>query len=287
MIKNYVKLFRVKHYIKNILIFFPLAFGKKLFDPQSVVYTIAGFFAFSFLASIIYIINDMNDIEADRQHPKKRERPLASGAISFLQAKISIVILIVAIIFINYKICGTSWNAWLILLVYWVSNYIYSAGGKHIALLDVAILVLGYVLRVYYGALIIDTSVSSWLYITVLSMAFFLGFGKRRNELKMQGVYSRKVLKEYPINFLDRIMYLCLGLTITFYSLWCESFSTLNNNQFMLFTIPLMMLICFRYCMDIEGESDGDPVEVVMSDISLIIMSLLYGMMVLVILYIV
>ena len=212
---------------------------------------------------------------------------MASGIVSITQAKIIIIILSILTIIINYSICGRRLSAWLILCLYGISNFIYSCGGKHIALLDVCILVLGYVLRIFYGALILDTSVSYWLYITVLSMAFFLGFGKRRNELKMQGDSLRKVLKKYPMVFLDKVMYLCLGLTMTFYSLWCESISSLNNNYYILFTIPLMMLICFRYCMDIEGDYDGDPVEVVMSDLFLLCMSAFYGISVILILYLV
>lgn len=285
MFKNIAKLMRVKHYIKNLLIFFPLTFGKQLFEGTALIRTFAGFAVFSFVASAIYIINDMNDIEADRRHPQKCKRPLASGAVSVSSAKVIFVVLVIVAAIINYVISGKNYLTWLILAIYVLSNFIYSFGGKHVALLDVSILALGYVLRVYYGAIIIGSFVSSWLYITVLSMSFFLGFGKRRNELKMQGIKSRKVLEKYSFNFLDKIMYLCLGLTITFYSLWCESFATESGNDRMLLTIPLMALICFRYCMDIEAETDGDPVEVVVSDKPLLIVCTCYGVMMLMVLY--
>ena len=285
MIRNFVKLLRVKHYLKNLLVFFPIVFAGHLFDLYALFRTVGGFFAFSFTASIIYILNDINDVEADRRHPKKCKRPLASGAVSLKQAKILVAIMIVAAFFLNYIISNQDWKIWGILLLYLCSNIVYSFGGKNIALLDVSILALGYVLRVYYGALIIQVSVSSWLYLTVLSMAFFLGFGKRRNELKFQGKDSRKVLREYPMEFLDKIMYLCLGLTITFYSLWCEAISQLRGNQLILFSVPFMILICVRYSMDVEGNSDGDPIEVVISDKVLVAICLCYGLLMMGILY--
>ncbi len=285
MIKQYIKLLRVKHYVKNILIFFPLVFSGQLLNIEKFLHTIGGFCAFSFAASLIYILNDMRDVEADRCHPKKCKRPLASGAISLGHAKILALIMLVATVVLNYSFANGEWKIWGILLLYVGSNIIYSLGGKNVVLLDVSILVVGYVLRVYYGALIIHVSVSSWLYLTVLSMALFLGFGKRRNELSIHGQESRKVLKKYPPEFLDKVMYLCLGLTITFYSLWCEALSQFKGNNVILFSIPLMILICMRYSMDIEGSSDGDPVEVVIEDRALIVMCGLYGIMMLAILY--
>lgn len=285
MIKNYIKLLRVKHYMKNLLIFFPLVFSGQLFAGQAFLRTIVGSCAFSFSASMIYIINDMNDVENDRLHPTKCRRPLASGAISIRQARIAIVVLCVLTLLFNWSVAKNDWRIWAILAGYIGCNIAYSFGAKNVALVDVLILVLGYVLRIYYGALLIRTPISSWLYLTVLSMAFFLGFGKRRNELRSQGEQSRVVLKRYTSEFLDKAMYLCLGLTIVFYSLWCESMTELMQNSLLLFSIPLVLLICMRYSMDIEGDSDGDPVEVVIADRPLLLLASVYAVAMACILY--
>lgn len=283
--KNCLKLLRVKHYIKNILIWFPLIFSGQLFDVSCLIISILGFIAFSLSASIIYIINDMHDIDNDRRHPTKCKRPLASGAITLMQAKLILVVLSVVVLFVNGIAAKGDVRAWFILYIYIISNIVYSLGAKNYPLLDVFLLVMGYILRIYYGALLIHTPISSWLYLTVLSMAFFLGLGKRRNELKTQGKTSRKVLKHYNWEFLDKSMYVCLGLTIVFYSLWCESISNASQNSLFLFSIPLVLLICMRYSMDIESESDGDPIEVVMSDRVLLVLGGVYAISMSIILY--
>jgi len=283
LMKEYLKLFRVKHYIKNLLVFFPLLFSRKLFSLPDLIVTFTGFWAFSFTASIIYIINDINDVENDRRHPTKCNRPIASGKISLHKAKVAIFLLGAIVIFLNAGASETL-AAGGILIAYLCCNIAYSRGLKNFALLDVFLLTLGYILRIYYGAILTHTEVSSWLYMTVLSMSFFLGFGKRRNELKKQGNESRKVLKLYNWAFLDKIMYMCLGITIVFYSLWCERMAT-GSNYVLLFTIPLVFLICMRYSMDIEGESDGDPIEVLTRDYVLIALAFLYAVLIVFALY--
>lgn len=285
MIKNYSKLLRVKHYIKNLLIFFPLVFSRNLLNRQAFFKTLIGLAAFSLSASIVYIINDINDVEKDRRHPTKCLRPIASGAVSMRNAKAVLVLLCILVVALQYAASKNDWRIWAVLTGYIASNLAYSLGAKNIALLDVFILVLGYILRIYYGAMLIGAPVSSWLYLTVLSMAAFLGFGKRRNELRMQGDVSRKVLGLYTSEFLDKAMYLCLCLTIVFYALWCEDMARVMENQILLFSVPLVLMICMRYSMDVEGDSDGDPVEVVLADKPLLLLTAGYALMMAAILY--
>ncbi|MFR4988462.1 UbiA prenyltransferase family protein [Anaerotruncus colihominis] len=273
---QYLKLLRVKHYLKNGLIFFPLIFSRNLFDIEMLLKTFLGFIAFSFAASIIYVINDMRDIENDRQHPTKCNRPLASGAISISSAKVIIVMLIIFTIIINWLIAGFNLLIWAILIIYVGSNLIYSLGAKNMVLIDVFILTLGYILRLYYGALIIGVEVSSWMYLTILAMAFFLGLGKRRNELRKNGIQSRQVLQKYSWEFLDKNMYMCLGAAILFYSLWCESMVEVLQTRFLLWTVPLVILICMRYSLIVENDSDGDPIEVVFTDKMLLALILVF-----------
>lgn len=267
--KNYIKLMRVHHYLKNILIFAPAFFAKQIFKVENIVKLLYGFLLFSLMCSAVYIINDINDIDKDRLHPKKKYRPLANGIIGVKQAVILAIVLIIIIvsceIFLFNRIVG-----FIILGIYLFINIIYSTKIKNIPLFDILILVLGYVLRIYYGAYILNGYVSIWLFLSVLSVAFFLGFGKRRNELIRRGIGYREVLKYYSRDFLDKAMYMFLGITIVFYALWCENMSNVYGNK-ITFTVIVVIFIVLRYLLNIESDSDGDPVDVILSDKILIV----------------
>ena len=286
--KNYLKLMRVHHYLKNILIFLPLVFSQNLFNFDLLSKTIFGFFSFSILSSIVYVINDIQDVEKDRKHSTKCKRPIASGAVSIREAYILAVVIAVLGIVLNYLACGFNLKAWLFVIMYVGFNFAYSMGLKNRPIVDITILVSGFLFRVLYGSEITSIEVSNWLYLTVIAMSFYLGLGKRRNELDNEGSKSRKVLKYYNHDFLDKNMYMCLGLTIVFYSLWCVDPTTIErypkNN--LVWTVPLVMIICMKYSLNVEGESDGDPVSVLLKDKVLIGLTLLYILIVLLIIYI-
>lgn len=282
---KYLKLMRIKHWLKNVLVFAALVFGGKLFSLKEFYNCCIAFLVFSLAASCVYIINDMEDVEKDRRHPTKCKRPLASGEISLGTAKILLIILLLSVFVLNYFLLNTilSWGG---ILIYILLNLFYSKYGKNIALLDVTILVIGYVLRVYYGAMAIDVEVSGWLYLTITFIAFYLGLGKRRNELQQLGKESRKVLKYYSKEFLDKNMYMFLGLTIMCYACWCENVNSYRGNGKMLLTVPIVVLICMRYSLDIESnKSDGDPMNVILQDKILFILALFYIIIIVGILY--
>ncbi|MDO4793511.1 MAG: UbiA prenyltransferase family protein [Filifactor alocis] len=276
---------RVKHYIKNLLICVPLVFSKKLFQDSSLFHTLLGVLAFSMVSSVIYIINDINDIERDRSHPKKKERPLAKGTVTIRSAVLLILFLFSVTTLLEVFVFKNSLGSWAVLFLYFFINVAYSYRLKNIPIVDVVILAMGYILRIYYGAVIVNVEVSAWLYLTVLSLAFFLGFGKRRNELIKRGTSHRAVLKYYTKEYLDKVMYIFLGITLVFYSLWCEGMVSMLGRS-ILFTIPVVILVILRYTLVIEMDSDGDPVEVVLGDKIIIILSMLYIVMILTILYI-
>ena len=261
--KNYLKLMRVHHYLKNVLIFLPLVFSQNLFDVTLLKKTILGFLSFSILSSIVYIVNDIQDVEKDRAHPTKCKRPIASGAVSVKEAYILAVVIAVLGITLNYFACGFNLLGWGFVILYVGLNFAYSMGLKNLPIIDITILVSGFLIRVLYGSAVTAIEVSNWLYLTVISMSFYLGLGKRRNELVTQGSKSRKVLKFYNHDFLDKNMYMCLGLTIVFYSLWCVDSTTIArySNSNIVWTVPLVMLICMKYSLNVEGNSDGDQVK--------------------------
>lgn len=280
-LSSYLKLMRVKHYIKNLLIFLPLIFSLNFYQIEQVSKVIIGFILFCLTSSVVYIVNDIHDVEKDKMHPQKSKRPIAAGKVSIKEAYFLACGLIMLITIIGL-ICNINLNSALILITYFLLNIAYSKKLKNIPLVDVSILVICFVLRIIYGAFIIDVTVSNWLYLTIISFAFYLSLGKRRNEMqKMQDSdnnQTREVLKYYSKNFLDKNMYMCLALTIVFYAMWCVDPINIEKFQtnYLIFTIPLLMIICMKYSANIEGDSLGDPVEVVLSDKILIALILIY-----------
>ena len=278
-ILSYLKLMRIKHYLKNLLIFVPLIFSMNFYSIENDIKTAIGFILFSLVCSMVYIINDLGDIEKDRKHPRKCKRPLASGAVTKKEAYILLVVIALIVIIGNILIKANIYSI-IILLVYLILNILYSKCFKNIPIIDVVCLVIGFVLRVVYGASIIDVEVSNWLYLTIISLSFYLALGKRRNELQA-GTDTREVLKFYNKDFLDKNMYMFLTLMIVFYSMWCVDASNIakfGNN--LMFSVPILMLIAMKYNMNIEGDSDGDPIEVLLSDKILILLVLIFIIMI-------
>ena len=281
--KEYIKLIRAKHWLKNGLVFLPLFFSINLFNTSYYLGTILAFIVFSFTASIVYIINDMGDIEKDRLHPVKKKRPLAAGTISIKNAKIVIgVLAVLAAIMMWYLFKNTNNIAVIIVpIAYLIINILYSKWLKHIPIIDVVILVSGFVLRVMYGGVSIDVEVSKYLYLMIIFGSFYLGFGKRRNEIIKNGNKSRKVLQLYNKEFLDKNMYVALALAIVSYTLWCVDPTTVQRigNDYLFWTIPLLMVILQLYSLNIEGNSHGDPIEVILGDKKLLVTAVIYVLM--------
>lgn len=288
-IKSYIKLIRVKHYLKNFLVFLPLVCSGDLLNINKLICCIIGFLLFSFTSSIVYIINDLKDIESDRKHPVKKNRPLASGAVTKKEAILISVFLGVIVIFLNVFYLGENILTYIILLTYLLVNIAYSFGLKNKPIIDIVILVSGFFLRVLYGSVITDIVLSNWLYLTIISASFYMGLGKRRNEILKQGDTSRNVLKYYSKNFLDKNMYVYLTLCIVFYSLWCIDATTIEkmHTNLLVWTIPLVMIICMKYTLNIEGDSFGDPIDVICEDKILLLLAILYGIIMLTLVYII
>lgn len=278
--KKYLKLIRVKHWLKNGLIFLPIFFSINLLNLALLYKTIIAFFIFSFSSSIVYVLNDINDVEKDRLHPIKKKRPLASGEVSIKAARVIIAILSLITLVLLITIYNCSENALVIVIpiAYISLNILYSKGLKNIPIIDVVILVSGFVLRVMYGGVVANVEVSKYLYLMIIFGAFYLGFGKRRNEIIKNGNKSRKVLRLYNKEFLDKNMYVALALAVVSYTLWCVDPTTIARigNDYLFWTVPIIMVILQLYSLNIEGNSYGDPIEVVLSDKTLILTVVLY-----------
>ena len=181
--KDYLKLLRVKHYIKNFLVFVPLFFGGEMLSISKMGTACLGFLAFSAISSAIYILNDLQDIEKDRKHPTKCKRPLASGRI---KKEAALVMLGVCICFAAMiSVLLGSPTSVIYLALYFALNVAYSMGLKNKPIIDVVILASGFVLRIYYGGAITGIQISTWLFLVVAVGSLYMGLGKRRNELMM------------------------------------------------------------------------------------------------------
>ena len=275
--KHYLKLMRVHHYIKNGLVFAALAFSGQLFNFDKLASGIVAFVAFCMVSSVVYIVNDIRDREKDRKHPTKCKRPIAAGTVSVKCAwGLAAVLFIVAIVCnaLAFHVTST-----LLLVLYLVLNLAYSFGLKNIPILDITILVAGFMIRILYGAFVTGITISNWLYLTVVAFSFYLALGKRRNELKqISDGGTRQVLKAYPISFLDKSMGMCLTMANVFYALWSmdEKTKSFYHNGYLIFTVPIVLLITMKYSLDVESKSDGDPVEVLFHDKILLVLCVLY-----------
>lgn len=282
---KYINLMRLKHWIKNILVLFPLVFSGNLLEREKCVGTILGLVSFCLASSAIYIVNDLRDIDSDRMHNVKKNRPLASGDVSKVQGMFLIVLLLICIT----VICLFNRSGWIYVVIYFFINLLYSYGMKNIPIVDVVILVAGYIIRLLYGGVLAGTGVSEWMLLTVMMASFFLGFGKRRGEYIEYGEEARKSLKGYSRAFLDNSVNMFLTLTIIFYSLTCldKESGVARQGVNMLWTVPVVIIVCLRYTMRMESDDNcgGDPVEIVMHDPVLMILIGFYGIAVLASLY--
>lgn len=281
--RNYIKLLRIKHYVKNLLIFIPLFFGGGIFDNEKIKNALWAMFSFCCISSAVYILNDLKDAKNDRNHPVKKNRPIANGSIKTKNAVILLVgcvVMAIAIIVIN-STCGKSvWGGVLFLLIYFGINALYSCGLKNKPIIDIILLTSGFIIRIFYGAFITDIQISEWLYLVVISGSLYMALGKRRNEMRQQK-NTREVLKYYTFSFLDKNMYVCAAMVNIFYALWAMEF----EHAKMLWSIPVFMIILMKYSLNVEKDSDGDPIEILLQDKIIIVLGISFIICVFVFLY--
>lgn len=286
---KYLKLIRIKHWLKNCLIFVPLFFNKSIQDLDKLLACIIGFVIFSCISSIVYIINDINDIENDKLHEVKKNRPLASGKVTVNKAIIMAIVLflISSSLMLYYYLLSNNYLILIVPLVYLILNIFYSTSLKNMPIVDVLIIAVGFILRTMYGGVISDIQVSKWLYLMIIFGSFYLGFGKRRNEILKNGKESRRVLQFYTKEFLDKNMYVCLTLAIVSYTLWSVDKTTILSvgNDLLYWTVPIIMLIFQLYSLNIEESSHGDPIEIIFSDKRLIFIICIYILIISLLIY--
>ena len=274
---KYLKLFRVKHYIKNVLIFVPLLFSHQFKNVNLILSVFIAFLSFSLLSSAIYIFNDIKDKDLDSKHPKKKFRPIASGEVSVKKAYIFHFLLYFLSNMIILLNNNNNLYQLIILNSYYFINIIYSIKLKNIPIIDITCIMVGFLLRVILGCLVVNVLISSWLYLTIVSFSYYLALSKRRNEMLKVGKDTRNVLIAYNKNFLDKMMYVFLTSTIVFYSLWCANISSVLINLYLI-SIPILLLIIMQYSLIIENNSYGNPVDVIFENKLLLLTIILYSL---------
>lgn len=284
---NIIKTMRPKQWLKNVFVFAGLVFDRQLLSSASFLITLAAAFLFCLVSSMIYIINDLVDIKFDRQHPVKKHRLLASGALSRRSAVIALVVLglltFPAAFFLNTAL------GWII-AAYFILMLAYSLWLKHIALIDVMIIAAGFVLRVAAGVIIIETErFSPWLFVATVFLALFIGLGKRRSEIELLNTKApshRRVLDGYTLELLDQLLTIVLSTTLMTYCLYTFSTTNTPDSYHMMFTIPFVIYGLFRYLYLVRIEnSGGTPEDIIVSDRPMQAAILLWGITVVVILY--
>lgn len=274
---KYIHLLRLKHSVKNALIFLPLFFGGGMLSAALFFRVFLATMAFTCACSFVYILNDLRDIEKDRKHPVKCKRPLASGAVSIKTGK-QIGVIMLASAYIILFSAKMPLYAYVWLTVYIILNILYSFKLKNVALVDIAILTSGFVIRILYGSAVTGIMISDWMYLTIFSASLYMALGKRRNELRnSEGGQTRAVLKKYNYAFLDKCMYVALTMALVFYSLWVISEYT---GTLMILSIPIVAFICLLYSLIIEGDSQGDPVEVILNSPAIVLLTAIWGILV-------
>jgi 4-hydroxybenzoate polyprenyltransferase len=287
MLKALIKAMRPRQWTKNGFIFFALIFDKQLFLLGPFLRTLAGFFLFCLISSSVYLLNDISDIEADRQHPEKKHRPLASGELPVGVAQGAALILALISLSLGYLLEPVFAG---ILALYFVINLLYSRWLKHVPILDVLIVSSGFVLRVAAGvALITVERFSPWLYMLTILFSLYIGLGKRRAEMDLlaqEASAHRKVLDGYTLPLLDQYITIVSGMTIVAYSLYTFSAPNLPENHSMMLTIPFVVYGIFRYLQLIQtGHAAGAPDEVALKDRPLQATVLLWGLAVIAVFY--
>jgi 4-hydroxybenzoate polyprenyltransferase len=222
LLRQILILVRPEHWVKNLFVFIPAFFAAKMSDMPVLLATITGFLSFCLIASAVYTLNDMVDAKEDRNHPDKCKRPLASGAMNRSEA---IVVLAVLLLGGTSLAASLSWEALLIALLYFTINVFYSFGLKHIAIIDIALIGVGFLLRVFMGGAAAGVPVSQWLIVLTFLIALILGLAKRRGEyvIATNGLNFRKALEGYNMPFLDASMVVCSTVAIVAYIMYCFS----------------------------------------------------------------
>ncbi len=279
MLRYVIASMRPQQWIKNLFLFAALIFSENLFNSYDIFLTVVGFFVFSFTASGIYLFNDITDLEKDKLHPTKSQRPLPSGKLSTSTASlVSMFLMAFGIVAAFFLTIGFG----IVLLLYSVINVLYSLKLKDIVILDVMTISAGFVLRVIGGAILINVPTSEWLIICTILLSLFLGFSKRRHEimiLENDANSHRSVLEHYSPYFLDQMIGIVTASTVMSYALYTISEETVKKfgTSHLIYTVPFVLYGIFRYLYLVhKKEEGGNPTKLAVTDRPLMVNVILW-----------
>ncbi|MEK7309350.1 MAG: decaprenyl-phosphate phosphoribosyltransferase [Planctomycetota bacterium] len=286
---------RPKQWLKNLFVFAALAFSRNLTNTPPLIKTLEAFIIFCLLSSACYIINDIMDAKADRLHPVKSKRPIASGRLPIPFALVIAILLLIASLDLAWSVSTVSKNPvglpfFHICLTYAVLQILYSLVLKRMIIMDALVIAAGFVLRMVAGAVAIDIAISSWLYICTISLSLFIAFSKRRAEMTVLETPEnhRPVLGRYSPYLLDQMISALTASTIMAYTLYTLADETVAKvgSQNMLLTIPFVVYGIFRYLYLVHQKQEGgEPENIILADKPLLISILLWATVVIIILY--
>jgi 4-hydroxybenzoate polyprenyltransferase len=278
---------RPEQWTKNLIVFAALIFGRKLMDPAAVGLSLAAFFVFCALAGAVYLLNDVSDREADRQHPIKSRRPIAAGDVSPAAA------LITAAVIALIALAAAWWvrpEFALIAAAYLALFAGYSRVLKHVVILDVLTIAIGFVLRAAAGAVVIQVPFSHWLLVCTILGALFLGLCKRRHELTLLATGAtghRRILEEYSPYLLDQMIGVVTASTLMAYIIYCTSPDTIEKfgTDGLVLTTPFPIYGIFRYLYLVHKRGSGTPTDVLLTDRPIVVCIALWGLAVIAVIY--
>ena len=288
MISSLVRSLRPSQWTKNLIVFGALLFAKRLTDPSAVLLSVAAFAIFCALSSVVYLINDIADREADRQHPLKRNRPIASGTLPVSVAAATAAILGIAALAAAFLLrfeFGLVASAYLGLMA------LYSGPLKHVVIIDVLTIAIGFVLRAVAGAVVINVEISQWLLMVTVLGALFLALSKRRHELVLlaDGATShRPILEEYSPYLLDQMISVVTASTLVAYAFYTVSPDTVQKfgTDKLGLTLPFTLYGIFRYLYLVhQKEGGGSPSDLLLNDRPLLACVALWAVAVVLVLY--
>ena len=276
-----VRLARPKQWVKNIFVFTALIFAGKVLVKQALIEAAIAFVAFGFASSAGYFLNDFRDIEEDRRHPVKRERPLARGDLPAALGPVGFLVCAGVALALSFWLLNPIAGG--VVGLYLVINLGYSLGLKHLVIIDVLLISAGFVLRIIAGAAALEVMPSTWLILCAVTISLFLGFTKRRAEVVLLGDKAsehRRVLRHYNTAFLDQMISIVTAATVVCYILYTVDRQTVEliGSRLMILSVPLVLYGIFRYLYLVyHADSGGDPTRTIFTDVPLLVTGALWG----------
>ena len=295
MKSNLLKLIRPHQWLKNVFVMIPMFFGGSLLDPSDIRASVVTFFAFSFIASSVYFFNDIIDVEADRRHPVKCKRPIASGAISVRSAWALMALMFLLSVGTVCLLDTYSHviNVGLVILIYYILNILYCSKLKQYAIVDVCIIAFGFVLRVLAGGFATDIALSKWLVLMTFLLTLFLSFAKRRDDvLRMNetGEPPRKNTIRYNLTFINQAITITASVTLVCYIMYTVSPEVVNrfHSDLLYLTSVFVLLGLLRYIqITVVDKRSGDPTKMMLRDRFTQCVVLLWALTFLVLIYVI